>query len=168
MYNEVPSNVDFPAQERQLLNEWEERRIFEKSLARSDKEMVFYDGPPFPTGAPHYGTIFVSILKDTMARFFTMAGWSVPRRWGWDCHGLPIENAVEKQLGIRDKNEIESRYGVAAFNDACRRLVADCNTAWAEYIRKIGRWVDYENAYRTLTRIMESVLGSSNRLMTAD
>ncbi len=159
MYNLVPSNVDFPAQERQLLDEWEQRRIFAKSLARSQKEMVFYDGPPFPTGAPHYGTIFVSILKDAMARFFTMAGWSVPRRWGWDCHGLPIENAVEKQLGIRDKTEIESRYGVAAFNDACRRLVADCNTAWAEYIRKIGRWVDYEHAYRTLdSDYMESVL----------
>ncbi len=159
MYNQVDGNVNFPEQERLLLSDWEQRQIFEKSLARSGREMVFYDGPPFPTGSPHYGTIFVSILKDAMARFFTMDGWSVPRRWGWDCHGLPIENAVEKQLGIRDKTEIETRFGVAAFNDACRRLVADCNAAWSVYIRKIGRWVDYEHAYRTLdVDYMESVL----------
>jgi len=145
--------------ERRVLKDWTANGIFEKSLRLSQKEMVFYDGPPFPTGAPHFGTIFVSILKDTLSRFFTMRGFSVPRRWGWDCHGLPIENAVEKQLGINDKTEIEKTIGVAGFNNACRKLVSDCNASWEEYIRKIGRWVDYKNAYRTLdTKYMESVL----------
>ncbi len=159
MYKQPENNVNFPALERNTLAFWERESVFEKSLRLSEREMVFYDGPPFPTGAPHFGTIFVSILKDTLARYFTMAGYSVPRRWGWDCHGLPIENAVERQLGIGDKGEIEKKLGVAAFNDACRRLVSDCNDAWKSYIRKVGRWVDYEHAYRTLDRpYMESVL----------
>jgi len=159
MYQEVKTAVHFPEIEACILKEWDEKDIFQKSLKLSQKEMVFYDGPPFPTGAPHFGTIFVSILKDTLARFFTMEGFTVPRRWGWDCHGLPIENAVEKQLGIKDKSEIEKTIGVAGFNNACRKLVSDCNAAWEQYIRKIGRWVDYKNAYRTLDpKYMESVL----------
>ena len=145
--------------ERDILEYWARERIFEKSLKLSNREMVFYDGPPFPTGTPHFGTIFVSILKDALARFFTMDGHAVPRRWGWDCHGLPIENAVEKKLGIKDKTQIEKTIGVAAFNDACRALVSDCNENWKSYINKIGRWVDYGNAYRTLDKTyMESVL----------
>jgi len=145
--------------ERLVLKDWTGKDIFGKSLRLSRNEMVFYDGPPFPTGAPHFGTIFVSIIKDALARFFTMKGYTVPRRWGWDCHGLPIENAVEKKLGIKDKTEIEKTLGVAKFNEACRDLVSHCNTAWEEYIRKIGRWVDYKNAYRTLdSKYMESVL----------
>src|ERR1035437_5176855 len=88
-----------------------------------------------------------------------MAGYSVPRRWGWDCHGLPIENAVEKKLGISDKTQIEKQLGAAAFNNACRKLVADCNAAWESYVNKIGRWVDYAHAYRTLDLpYMESIL----------
>jgi isoleucyl-tRNA synthetase len=155
----VSTQIDFPALERDLLEHWRRGAIFEKSLRLSERELVFYDGPPFPTGAPHFGTIFVSILKDVLARFFTMDGFAVPRRWGWDCHGLPIENAVEKKLGIEDKTEIEKKLGVAAFNRECRKLVSDCNSAWEAYIRKVGRWVDYQNAYRTLDRsYMESVL----------
>ncbi len=159
MQQPVSSAVSFPSLERDVLAYWDQAGIFERSLRQSAREMVFYDGPPFPTGAPHYGTIFVSIIKDALARYFTMAGYAVPRRWGWDCHGLPIENAVEKQLGIQDKAAIEGTLGVATFNDACRALVAECNTAWEQYIRKIGRWVDYRHAYRTLDRsYMESVL----------
>ncbi|MDD5484299.1 MAG: isoleucine--tRNA ligase [Kiritimatiellae bacterium] len=159
MYKELKTPVHFPDVEGLILKDWSEKDIFGKSLKISGREMVFYDGPPFPTGAPHFGTIFVSILKDALARFFTMAGFSVPRRWGWDCHGLPIENAVEKKLGIKGKTEIEKSLSVAEFNRSCRRLVADCNAAWEEYIRKIGRWVDYRNAYRTLDRnYMESVM----------
>ena len=159
MYEPVSNSVNFPALERDILEYWKRERIFEKSLKLSPREMVFYDGPPFPTGTPHFGTIFVSILKDALARFFTMDGYAVPRRWGWDCHGLPIENAVEKKLGVKDKTQIEKTIGVAAFNDACRALVSDCNENWKSYINKIGRWVDYENAYRTLDKsYMESVL----------
>ncbi len=159
MYQPVSSQIRFPELEKELLDHWQRGGIFEKSLRLSRREMVFYDGPPFPTGAPHFGTIFVSILKDVLARFFTMAGYSVPRRWGWDCHGLPIENAVEKKLKIQDKTEIERKLGVAAFNRECRHLVSECNGAWEAYVRKVGRWVDYGNAYRTLDRsYMESVL----------
>ncbi|MBU0714480.1 MAG: isoleucine--tRNA ligase [Verrucomicrobia bacterium] len=159
MYPPVSSSVKFPEIEREILAHWKQSRIFEQSLQGAQREMVFYDGPPFPTGAPHFGTIFVSILKDALARYFTMAGYSVPRRWGWDCHGLPIENAVEKKLGISDKTQIDKQLGVAAFNDECRKLVADCNVAWESYINKIGRWVDYAHAYRTLDLpYMESVL----------
>ena len=151
--------MDFVDAEKKMVKYWREKGIFEKSVKRSKEELVFYDGPPFPTGAPHYGTIFVSIIKDALARFFTMAGYSVPRRWGWDCHGLPIENAVEKKLGITNKTMIEKSIGVAAFNDECRKLVSECNIAWEEYITKIGRWVDYTNAYSTQDRsYMESVL----------
>ncbi len=159
MYKLPTGNVSFPLIEEEMIRYWKDNKIFERSVAKYKKEIIFYDGPPFPTGAPHYGTIFVSILKDSLARFFTMQGCSVPRRWGWDCHGLPIENAVEKQLGIKEKTEIEKKLGVKAFNDACRKLVSDCNAAWREYIEKIGRWVDYDNAYRTLdVSYMESVL----------
>lgn len=159
MYPPILSSVKFPEIEREILANWKQNRIFEQSLQKSTREMVFYDGPPFPTGAPHFGTIFVSILKDALARYFSMAGFTVPRRWGWDCHGLPIENAVEKKLGLSDKTQIEKQLGVPAFNDACRKLVADCNTAWESYIAKIGRWVDYHNAYRTLdSSYMESIL----------
>lgn len=159
MYKQATANFDFPATEREILEYWKQQGIFERSTRLSAREIVFYDGPPFPTGAPHFGTIFVSILKDSLARYFTMAGYSVPRRWGWDCHGLPIENAVERKLNISDKTNIEKTLGVATFNKECRQLVADCNTAWEDYIHKIGRWVDYHNAYRTLDpKYMESVL----------
>lgn len=159
MYEHVPAKFDLPCLEREILAYWKENGIFDTSLSLSDKEHVFYDGPPFPTGSPHHGTIFVSILKDSLARFFTMDGYSVPRRWGWDCHGLPIENAVERQLEIANKSDIEATFGVAYFNDECRKFVQNCNDAWETYINKIGRWVDYENAYRSLdTTYMESVL----------
>ncbi|NLB59822.1 MAG: isoleucine--tRNA ligase, partial [Lentisphaerae bacterium] len=159
MYKPVSSSVDFPALEREVLQAWQHGQVFEKSLRLSDREMVFYDGPPFPTGAPHLGTMCVTILKDALPRYFTMAGFSVPRRWGWDCHGLPIENAVERELGLKNKAAIEKTLGVAAFNRACRQLVSDCNVAWETYIHKIGRWVDYHQAYRTMdTPYMESVL----------
>jgi len=159
MYPDVQSSVSFPEREQEISEFWSDNDVFEKSLALSADEHVFYDGPPFPTGTPHHGTVLVSVLKDSLARYFTMAGKSVPRVWGWDCHGLPIETAVEKRLGVRDKHEIEGRVGIARFNDACRQLVQDCDDAWETYVRRIGRWVDYRNAYRTLDKnYMESVL----------
>ena len=121
------------------------REIFERSVAlHSEHEKVFYDGPPFPTGSPHHGTVLVSVLKDMVARFLTMRGYSVPRRWGWDCHGLPIETQAEKLCGISEKTEIQQRLGIAAFNDACRAIVGNYNEAWRDYIREVGRWVDYD------------------------
>ena len=146
--------------QQRLLAYWDEQQIFERSVAlHAKREMVFYDGPPFPTGAPHHGTLLVSVLKDLLARYQTMQGYSVPRRWGWDCHGLPIETQAEQLCGITEKTEIPQRLGVAKFNDACRAIVGNCNDAWRVYIREVGRWVDYEHAYRTMdTDYMESVL----------
>ena len=159
MYKEVKSKADFTKLCNEVANLWQENNVFEKSLKQSKDEVVFYDGPPFPTGSPHHGTIFVSVLKDSLARYFTMRGNNVPRRWGWDCHGLPIENSVEKELGLKNKSEIETKFSVAEFNEKCREYVSHCNDSWETYINKIGRWVDYENSYKTLdTNYMESVL----------
>ena len=121
--------------------------------------MVFYDGPPFPTGKPHHGTVLVSFIKDMIARYWTMRGYSVPRVWGWDCHGLPIENQAEVRLGIEGKQVIENELGIAAFNDTCREIVSHNNEAWREYVAHMARWVDYDGAYKTMdTPFMESVL----------
>ena len=131
---------DFHAIEAEILAYWRKEKIFEQSVELHQSEHVFYDGPPFPTGSPHYGTVFVSVIKDCIARYFTMAGKSVPRVWGWDCHGLPIETAVEKGLGISNKKQIHE-IGIENFNAACRDLVMEYHDSWREYIEKIGRWV---------------------------
>jgi isoleucyl-tRNA synthetase len=159
MYNKLSKTPDFQAIEEDVRRVWKSEGIFLQTLEKDAPEKIFYDGPPFPTGTPHYGTVFVSILKDLWARYFTMRGFRVPRRWGWDCHGLPIETAVEKSFGITNKQEIEERIGVDRFNDACRSLVSEYNDSWETYIDRIGRWVDYSNAYRTMdTDFMESVV----------
>ena len=158
MYKKVSNKVSFTELEKEVLDFWKKENIFEESLAKNKTEHVFYDGPPFPTGNPHHGTIFVSVLKDSIARYKTQAGYSVPRKWGWDCHGQPIENITQENLKLTNKNEIEN-IGVAKFNDECRKVVSNCNDNWEEYISKIGRWVDYKNPYRTLDKnYMESVL----------
>lgn len=159
----VDSKVSFPELEATVLARWKREKTFEASLEKTKggAEFIFYDGPPFPTGSPHHGTIFVSILKDVIPRYKTMRGIHVPRRWGWDSHGLPIETQAEKSLGITDKKEIEQNIGVAAFNAECRRIVSNFNEAWKTYIDRIGRWVDMENPYSTLDRsFMESVIWS--------
>ena len=157
----VETRPSLPELENGVVHRWEREATFKRSMARRSghPEYVFYDGPPFPTGSPHHGTIFVSILKDVVGRFWTMRGYSVPRTWGWDCHGLPIETIAEKNLGLKDKSEIERTIGVAAFNAECRRIVSDFNEAWKRYINRLGRWVDMEHPYRTLDRsFMESVI----------
>jgi len=159
MYESVSNKIDFTQIETEILAYWKENDIFRKSLAQPNPEHVFYDGPPFPTGSPHHGTIFVSVLKDCVARFFTMAGYTIHRRWGWDCHGLPIEKAVEKKLGLKSKSEIETKIGVTRFNEECRKYVSVANDNWEHYIEKLGRWTEYKNAYRTMDNdFMESVL----------
>ncbi|MBP3308960.1 MAG: isoleucine--tRNA ligase [Clostridia bacterium] len=159
-YRELPANPDFPKIQESVLGFWDKNRIFERSVnERSDKETVFYDGPPFPTGKPHHGTVLVSFIKDMLARYWTMRGYRVPRVWGWDCHGLPIENKAEKKLGITNKNEIERNIGIDKFNDACYGIVSENNESWREYVRYMARWVDYENAYKTMNpSFMESVM----------
>ena len=156
----LENNPDFSKMQEEVLNFWEEDKTFEKSVEKTrEREVVFYDGPPFPTGKPHHGTVLVSFIKDMIARYWTMQGYSVPRVWGWDCHGLPIETQAEKILEITDKKQIETEVGISKFNESCYNVVAENNDAWKEYVREMCRWVDYDNAYKTMnTNFMESVL----------
>ncbi|MDP3982243.1 MAG: class I tRNA ligase family protein [bacterium] len=145
--------------EKEVLRFWEEKRIFQKSLSQNKGKKVFsfYDGPPFATGQPHYGHILATTIKDAVLRYWTMRGYYVPRRVGWDCHGLPVENLIEKELGIKNKKEIEE-LGVGAFNDACRASVFRCVEDFQEVLRRAGRWADYKDSYATLdTGYIESV-----------
>lgn len=159
-FTELASKPEIESMQAELLEFWKEKKIFERSVEEKRKgEVVFYDGPPFPTGKPHHGTVLVSFIKDMIARYWTMKGYSVPRVWGWDCHGLPIENQVEVLLGIQDKNEIEKSIGIDKFNDKCFELVSNNNEAWKDYVEQMARWVDYDNAYKTMNpEFMESVM----------
>ncbi len=165
MKKELERTPNIPAVQQEVLKFWEDDRTFEKSLENKKGEIVFYDGPPFPTGKPHHGTVLVSFIKDMISRYFTMQGYSVPRQWGWDCHGLPIEVQAEGALGIENKTEIEKGIGVAKFNDKCREIVSQNNDSWRTYVREMARWVDYDNAYKTMdTPFMESVIWAFKEL----
>ena len=156
---QIPPHPDLPELEKKVVRFWEETDAFEKSiqLRPKEKSYVFYDGPPFATGLPHYGHIVASTIKDIVPRYFTMRGYKVERRWGWDCHGLPIENIAEKELGIKRKKDIE-KLGVDKFNEACRSKVLSYVDEWKKIIKRLGRWVDMENDYKTMDlAFMESV-----------
>lgn len=159
-FNKLENNPNFSKIQEEILESWDKNSTFKKSLQNKDKGYVsFFDGPPFPTGKPHHGTVLVSFIKDMIARYKTMNGYSVPRVWGWDCHGLPVETQVEKILGINDKKEIESKIGIDKFNDECKNVVSTNNDSWREYVKEMCRWVDYDNAYKTMNvDFMESVL----------
>lgn len=151
--------TSFPDLEQKALSFWNINQIFQKSVDKDAPkgDYVFYDGPPFATGTPHYGHLVGSILKDVVPRYFTMNGYRVERRWGWDCHGLPIENIVEKELGTKTKKEIED-LGVAKFNDLCRSKVMTYAEEWEKIINRLGRWADMKDSYRTMDlNFMESV-----------
>jgi len=145
--------------EKEIMEFWEKDKTFEKSLKKTEKckPYIFYDGPPFATGLPHYGSLLPSVLKDVFPKFFTMLGRYVKRTWGWDCHGLPIESIAEKDLKINSKDEIE-KMGIKKFNDYCRSKVLTYDKEWRNYIERIGRWVDWEEGYKTMdTSYIESV-----------
>lgn len=145
--------------EEEILKFWQENKIFSKSLSQSKgkKEFVFYDGPPFATGLPHYGHLLPGTIKDIIPRYQTMKGKKVSRKWGWDCHGLPIENLVEKELGLSSKKDIEI-FGVGKFNAAARGAVMRYADEWKKIIPRSGRFVDMENDYKTMdTNYTESV-----------
>lgn len=150
---QTPGTAKSPAAlaEEKTLKFWRDNKIFEKSLAKPSPagEYVFYDGPPFATGLPHYGHILISAIKDAVPRYQTMRGKHVERRWGWDCHGLPIENIVEKDLKVSGKREIEA-LGVDRFNEYARSKVLGYANEWKETVERIGRWVDYDGAYMTM------------------
>jgi len=145
--------------EEEITKFWEKNKVFEKSVEErpKDKQYVFYDGPPFATGLPHYGHILGLTSKDLFPRFWTMKGFRVERKWGWDCHGLPIENIAEKELGIKDKREIEAM-GIPKFNEFCRSKVLFFADEWKKTVRKMGKWIDFDNSYKTMDNsYMESV-----------
>ena len=148
---EVPNSVRFPELELEVLARWRDDHTFERSLARRDGApgFVFYDGPPFATGLPHYGHILTTFIKDVVPRYHTMRGFHVPRRWGWDCHGLPVELETQKALGLATPNAI-AVHGVGAFNDACRSLVMRYADEWETIVHRLGRWVDFAGAYKTM------------------
>ncbi|MDT8299687.1 MAG: class I tRNA ligase family protein, partial [Spirochaetaceae bacterium] len=159
MYKPVDPKVDFPAMEEGILEFWKENRIFEKSIENRTEadEFVFYDGPPFATGLPHFGHFVPGTIKDIIPRFRTMKGQRVERRFGWDCHGLPVEYEMEKELGISGKTEIE-KFGVSEFNEACRSIVLRYTGEWRKTMTRSGRWVDFDHDYKTMDAdYMESI-----------
>jgi isoleucyl-tRNA synthetase len=157
---EVKSTApDFNRLELDILKFWQEHDTFHKSLEKNtgNAPYIFYDGPPFATGLPHYGHMLASIIKDLVGRYQTMQGKYVRRRWGWDCHGLPIENIVEQHLKISGKKQIEE-VGVERFNQVCRDNVLSYVKEWGRMVDRMGRWVDFDNSYKTMdTTYMESV-----------
>ncbi|MEI7603710.1 MAG: class I tRNA ligase family protein, partial [bacterium] len=157
----VQNQPNFPEMEEKVNSFWKENRIFEKSVEQRDidNSYSFVDGPPFVSGMPHYGHLLTSIAKDVVPRYWTMKGKRVRRVWGWDCHGLPIEEKVNKKFGIKSSAQLEADMGVEKYVQECRKWVENTSNDWRWYIDKIGRWVDMENAYYTMNvGYMESVI----------
>src|SRR5215510_5725339 len=169
-YPMVEPQPKFPELEERILEFWRVDGTFRASIdnrpagENGANEFVFYDGPPFANGLPHYGHLLTGYVKDVVPRYQTMRGKHVDRRFGWDCHGLPAEFEAEQQLGIKTKAEIEEM-GVAEFNDACRTSVLRYTQQWRDYVTRQARWVDFDNDYKTLdTDFMESVMWAFKRL----
>jgi len=163
-------NQSFSQLEEVVLKFWSEAKIFEASLEKEAPrgDYVFYDGPPFATGTPHYGHLVGSLMKDVIPRYQTMRGYHVERKWGWDCHGLPIENIVEKELGTKTKKEIED-LGIGRFNDLCRSKVLAYAGEWKKVITRLGRWADMDNPYKTMDlNFMNSIWWAFKQLWDKD
>lgn len=171
----VSTEVSFPQLEKNLLNYWREHKVFERSMSAElgvgesgdsaewwnlpdgRKPYIFYDGPPFATGLPHYGHLLAGTIKDVVGRFFTMKGFHVDRRFGWDCHGVPIEFEIQKALNLKGGKSIRE-FGVDRFNEECRKIVLRYTREWRQFVERSGRWVDFEREYRTMDRdYMESI-----------
>ncbi|GII99350.1 isoleucyl-tRNA synthetase [Sediminihabitans luteus] len=168
----IPASPDLPALERDVLAFWKADDTFRASVEARDagtdgaNEFVFYDGPPFANGLPHYGHLLTGYAKDVVPRYMTMRGRRVERRFGWDTHGLPAELEAERVLGITDKSQIEAM-GIEAFNEACRTSVLTYTKEWQEYVTRQARWVDFEHDYKTLdVTFMESVIWAFKELHT--
>ncbi|MDQ1399656.1 MAG: isoleucyl-tRNA synthetase, partial [Acidimicrobiaceae bacterium] len=160
-YPDVPAAPDLPSVEDDILASWAERKTFESSVEQrpgGPNEYVFYDGPPFANGLPHYGHLLTGFVKDAIPRYQTMRGHRVERRFGWDCHGLPAETEAEKELGVSGRGPI-TEYGIDRFNDYCRTSVLRYTHEWERYVTRQARWVDFENDYKTMDlSYMESVM----------
>lgn len=157
--NQSNETFSFVETEKQILNFWNENKIFEKSLEKTKDKApyIFYDGPPFATGLPHHGHLVASTIKDIIPRYFTMKGRYVSRRWGWDCHGLPIEQQIDKKFEM-SANDFVEKYGIEKYCSECRDIVLTFTSQWEKTINRMGRWVDFENDYKTMDKnFMESV-----------
>lgn len=159
MFSPVSNKVSFPAMEEEILRFWESANVFRRSLRQREgaPEYIFYDGPPFATGLPHYGHLLAGAIKDIVPRYHTMRGHLVARRFGWDCHGLPIEALAQEKLGLSGAAAITA-YGVDRFNETCRSMVLTYTAEWRRIVARMGRWVDFDNEYRTMDlSFMETV-----------
>jgi isoleucyl-tRNA synthetase len=158
MFEEIPHET-FDQREQRILKFWKDKRIFERSVEENGQKshFSFYDGPPFATGLPHYGHLLAGTIKDVVPRYKTMKGFCVPRRFGWDCHGLPVEQEIEKAFDLSGATSIES-FGIARFNEECRKIVLRYTEEWKETVTRMGRWVDFSQTYKTMDLpFMESV-----------
>ncbi|MFO0109764.1 MAG: isoleucine--tRNA ligase, partial [Alphaproteobacteria bacterium] len=165
-YPEIDPNPDFAALEEEVLQSWARDKTFEQSVEQRDpaNAYVFYDGPPFANGLPHYGHLLTGYVKDAVARYQTMRGHRVERRFGWDCHGLPAEMGAEKELGISGRAAI-TEYGIGKFNEYCRSSVMKYTSEWEYYVTRQGRWVDFKHDYKTMDKgFMESCLWAFKEL----
>lgn len=149
----------FPREEENVLEFWKTKDAFKTQLKRSEHlpEYIFYDGPPFATGLPHYGHILAGTIKDIVTRYQTMTGHHVTRRFGWDCHGLPVENEIDKKLNIKKREQV-LEMGIDKYNEECRSIVTRYVEEWEKVITRTGRWIDFSNDYKTMDLpFMESV-----------
>ncbi|MGL9681439.1 MAG: class I tRNA ligase family protein [Wolbachia sp.] len=165
-YPDTTSSPDFSSLEKETIKFWQEGKIFERSVEERSKDncFVFYDGPPFANGLPHYGHLLTGFIKDAFARYQTILQKRVERRFGWDCHGLPAEMGAEKELGISGKAEIE-KFGIEKFNNHCRTSVMKFSSKWEKYVNRQARWVDFHNDYKTMDKsFMESVMWAFKQL----
>ncbi|WP_353276776.1 isoleucine--tRNA ligase [Wolbachia endosymbiont (group B) of Villa cingulata] len=165
-YPDTSSSPDFSLLEKEIIKFWQENKIFEQSVKKRSKGhcFVFYDGPPFANGLPHYGHLLTGFIKDAFARYQTMLQKRVERRFGWDCHGLPAEMGAEKELGISGRTEIE-KFGIEKFNNHCRTSVMKFSSEWEKYVNRQARWVDFHNDYKTMDKsFMESVMWAFKQL----
>ncbi|APR98883.1 class I tRNA ligase family protein [Wolbachia endosymbiont of Folsomia candida] len=165
-YPDTTSSPNFPSLEKEIIKFWQENKVFEQSVEERslDNCFVFYDGPPFANGLPHYGHLLTGFIKDAFARYQTMLQKRVERRFGWDCHGLPAEMGAEKELGISGRTEIE-KFGIDKFNNHCRTSVMKFASEWEKYVNRQARWVDFQSGYKTMDKsFMESVMWAFKQL----
>jgi len=169
---DVPQDIKFPEAEKEVLEYWDKNDCFQKSLRMSREEnrpiYSFYDGPPFATGMPHYGHILAGTIKDVVTRYAHMNGYRVERKWGWDCHGLPVEYEIDQKLGIKSRDDV-LKMSVKAYNAECRSVVMRYADEWKRVVRRMARWIDMENDYKTLDlKYMESVWWVCKQLFEKD
>lgn len=145
-------SIDFPQEEERILKHWKEIKAFERQLqlSKGKKPYTFYDGPPFATGLPHYGHLLTSTIKDIIPRYWSMKGFHVERRFGWDTHGLPIEHEIDKKFGLEGKNAVLAM-GIDKYNSECRAIVMRFAEEWRKTIDRLGRWIDFDNDYKVWT-----------------